>query len=471
MTAVRDEQTKLAKERQALITQLTAVRDEQTKLALERQEEIELLGQAKTVLEEDLSRLRASPPQNKAQIEALHESGKRLDEYQQRNELLLLQLHQVQDELNNYFQQHQDARKQLAEAEERYQRLLQSNPESSDIAAVQLLENKEGICTWLLRDVLAAGRSLKELRLQTLVANGYAGFVITREANGQSPLLRWPGTETQRQITLLPSRDQAELQAFAALAVNLSTSDWQLLQTCVRVLEEALENDAVGKLPADFDPHQTLRKGLRALASAFNSFPEVLRHDSLALKREQVNPDYEHLWLQFRNLSLGKEHWSAFEFRLSCAHVGPRVFGQFPKLEFPEESGAVPFDSWFVEAHDDFGVKLELRFVIEPDSLDAGTWQKLSQHDQRFVGELLKLLPVWLNTLEHSGDALQRPWQDWQQMVRDMQRVLQQVTQPVLPPAVEPEVEKETIQKPANEEAVPKTPSDARKPQTKRKTR
>ncbi|MTW22682.1 hypothetical protein [Allochromatium palmeri] len=90
LTQERDEQTKLAAERQKQIeglstekavltkaeTALTAARNEQAKLAAERQTQIEALKAEKTDLSEE-------------------------------NELLLLQLHQVQEELESFFLQNQ----------------------------------------------------------------------------------------------------------------------------------------------------------------------------------------------------------------------------------------------------------------------------------------------------------------------------------------------------------------------------
>ncbi len=90
LTQARDEQAKLAVERQDQIQQLTKVRDEQEKLATERQTQLTQARQAQEKLEAT----------NK-------EAG-------QENELLLLQLHQVQEELEAVFLQKQ----QISQAQE-----------------------------------------------------------------------------------------------------------------------------------------------------------------------------------------------------------------------------------------------------------------------------------------------------------------------------------------------------------------
>ncbi|MBL3527808.1 MAG: hypothetical protein JMN27_09570 [gamma proteobacterium endosymbiont of Lamellibrachia anaximandri] len=83
LTQARDEQAKLARERQDQIQQLTKVRDEQAKLATEYQAQLTQSKQAQEKLES-----------------ANEEAGKE-------NELLLLQLHQVQEELEAVFLQKQ----------------------------------------------------------------------------------------------------------------------------------------------------------------------------------------------------------------------------------------------------------------------------------------------------------------------------------------------------------------------------
>ncbi|MBA1445492.1 MAG: hypothetical protein M3H12_16345 [Chromatiales bacterium] len=90
LTQARDEQAKLAVERQDQIQQLTKAKDEQEKLATERQTQ---LTQAKQAQEK---------------LEAANK------ETEQENELLLLQLHQVQEELEAVFLQKQ----QIGQAQE-----------------------------------------------------------------------------------------------------------------------------------------------------------------------------------------------------------------------------------------------------------------------------------------------------------------------------------------------------------------
>jgi len=158
------------------------------------------------------------------------------------------------------------------------------------------------------------------------------------------------------------------------------------------------------------------------LDKILTDFPAKLRFDQVSLKREQVNPDYEHLWLRLENVSLDGKRWPEFEVRLSCAHVSPDHFGYFPKLEFPAGASQAPFENWFVEATDDFGVKLELRFAL-PDMLDMKVWWRIVPKDRAFILALIDRLPMMLEALRGQGIKLRRDWQDWIQMTREMRRI------------------------------------------------
>jgi len=108
LTQARDEQAKLATERQAQITQLTQARDEQAKLATDRQTQIGQLTQAR----DEQAKLAT---ERQGQIDTLTHKSR---EGEQENELLLLQLHQVQEELEQYFLKHQEAQQQLQTAQQ-----------------------------------------------------------------------------------------------------------------------------------------------------------------------------------------------------------------------------------------------------------------------------------------------------------------------------------------------------------------
>jgi hypothetical protein len=409
------------------LAQANKARDEQAKLASERQKQVDTLQQKATALEKEVTSLRArpvAPPENKAQAEALTSAQNRLKEAEQENELLLLQLHQVQEELEHYFLQHQDVQKQLKAADARWQRVVQRVPNYHDYAALSVLAmDASGNGTWRIQDLVAGGRSFAELQFDTLMENGFAGLVFKRAADGSTPILHWPA-ESGDVLPLLPVSRGSEVAQRLKSFVELSSSDWDLLKTLLQLLANALEAPAKINAPTEL-PALELRNGLLNFIQMLERFPPILRYDHVSLEREQVNPDYEHLWLRLRNVAFGSERWPDFEFRISCAHVRPDYFGSNPKLEFPEAGSKELFGSWFVEAYDDFGPKLELRFA-QPASLDITVWSRLSTHDRSFVHALLQRLPSILRTLQAVNTQLKRSWDDWHKLVNDMMLIVQQ---------------------------------------------
>lgn len=343
----------------------------------------------------------------KADAESAKRSAK---EAQQENELLLVQLHQVQEELEHYFLEHKNAVKQNEAFQQRWQRMLERNPAYCDYRSLDLLEqdSANGRTAWRFTDLNAAGRAFAELRFDIVVADGVAAFAFARD--GQAPGAPEP-------------------------LAALGTADWMLLPTLCRVLDESLQAPSGSVAQLGEAQRNALREALAALLALIKAAPAMLRFDHVALKREQVNPDYEHLWLQLGNLSLGDKRWSEFEFRLSCANVRPGKFGAHPKLEFPSEAGAVLFDSWFVESYDDFGEKLELRFAL-PEAMDMSVWEQLSQADRDMMKRLIAILPRALARLEESKPSLARPFADWQQLATAVQAITALRTGAAVPAAV-----------------------------------
>lgn len=432
LTKARDEQARLATERQNQIDALTKARDEQARLAAERQSKIDALTAEQSQHASRLSENRAQIDNLSKAVDAAQAQRK---ESEQESELLLLQLHQVQEELEHYFLKHKEAESQVAAADARWQRMLERNPDFCDYESIEILPGKDdqhAAIAWRLKGLNAVGRALPELGFETVVEQGIAGFVLTREADTSGPLVRWPSSAAQEnEIALIPIGSKANIAQRIQTLFDLATRDWDLVQALVRLLNKALENPQVLAIPQGA-PVDALRSGLAKLAQIVAKFPPTFRYDAVSLKREQVNPDYEHLWLRFENPGFGRGRWPHFEFRLSCANVRPGVFGNYPKLEFPEESSQAPFEAWFIEAYDDFGAKLELRFAV-PESMDLEVWQRVSERDRAFLNAIVQRLPSILQTLQASGVQLKRPWDDWVKMAQLMQRIVAVRTAP--PPA------------------------------------
>jgi hypothetical protein len=167
------------------------------------------------------------------------------------------------------------------------------------------------------------------------------------------------------------------------------------------------------------------RPSLKALIAQVQSLPAVLRYDQVKLKRELINPDYEHLWLEFHSLHLGAQHWKKFEIRLGAALVQAEGFSQYPKFEIPLIDGKTkPFESWYAESYDDSGAKLELRFALDKKVFDVAVWTKLAEADRALLLRLIYAMPEALNRLETQKAAIHRPWKTWTQFAMGAVQVL-----------------------------------------------
>ena len=333
-------------------------------------------------------------------IQHLETEQQNAKDVQQESELLLVQLHQVQEELEHYFLEHKNAVKQNGELISRWQRMLERNPEYCDYGSLELVNiDLPGQRTsWRFTDLNAAGQNYAELRFDAVIGGEIAAIAFADQSEG-------------------------EVLAMPNALDTLTTAQWMLLPTLCSILNDALQTPVGSVTRLDETRRGALCAAIGRLSESIEVLPPAMRFDRVTLKREQVNPDYEHLWLQIGNLSLGKERWGDVDFRMSCANVRPGKFGAHPKLEFPSETGATLLEGWFAESFDDFGDKLELRFAL-PEAMDMSVWEKLSQADQAILKTLVAKLPLILTRLDNGKVRLSRPFSDWQQLASSVQSIL-----------------------------------------------
>ena len=374
-------------------------------------------------LNTQLNDARTQCEQSDAQLKDSQEQRK---ETQEESDLLLAQLHQVQEELENYFLKYQDSKQELEVADMRWKRMLQRVPDYFDIESVEV-QRIEGVGTetlrWRLKGLEAAGRKLPELELTSFIVDGIAGLEIPRQMGESKVIQRWPAVaESDDALVVAWMGDAQADDKLTETLRQLGRSDWDLIQVIITALITALNTPAMlkGGEGVIFD---NTPQALATLQSKLGQMPSVFRFDELTLMREQVNHDYEHLWLNFRHVAIGNKRLFDFDFRISCANLRPKAFGQYPKLEFPETSGRAAIAEWFDESYDDFGPKLELRFAL-PESMDMQVWERLSASDREFLEALVQQMPAFLSELETSGVKLKRGWDDWQHLVREVGRIL-----------------------------------------------
>lgn len=338
------------------------------------------------------------------------------DEVEQENEILREHLSQVQEELEHYFKGYQASKKEIAELQNTQQENIELRHElaevSSQCAALQdklsrLYRQKNQ--HFRVAQVVPAAKN--DLHFQ-LVDGHLAGQVVPhaqiemRTSLTKTELFVQVGDEEARWS--FSTQSQAE---------SLDNTRWAQAMELPAVLHTALMLSAL-RSKEKLLGYQALEK----LQSHVNSWPTRLLYNQVRLTHEQVNEDYEHLWLTLEQPGFKERYMRRWSFRIGCAGVTPLVFGEQPKLELPEQDTQL-LESWFTGSQDPFGNKLELRFAL-PEAMDKDVWGRLSADDQAMLYSLVKQLPDMLKHLQSEGVELSRDWAAWRRLATDMQRIL-----------------------------------------------
>ncbi len=285
LTQARDEQAKLAVERQDQIQQLTKVRDEQAKLATERQTQLTQAKQAQEKLESV----------NK-------ETG-------QENELLLLQLHQVQEELEAVFLQKQQIDQAQKEQDTKLKQLQQelqtqieqrtnARDEQAKLATerqIQLTQAKQS------QEKLEAANKetgqeneLLLLQLHQVQEELEAVFLqkqqISQAQEEQGTKLK----QLQQELDEAKRHFQAEEKIRKGLA-----SKQQKLQTQIEQLTKGRDEQA--KLATERQIQVTQAKQSQEKLEAANKEVEQ-ENELLLLQLHQVQEELEHYFLKYQEL-------------------------------------------------------------------------------------------------------------------------------------------------------------------------
>lgn len=324
---------------------------------------------------------------NKEQLLALqHEKStteQTLDEVKEENELLLLQLHQVQEELESTFLNKQALEQEVQKAGQQVQELR------AKLTATEASDQQHK--SW-------AHNLKKQLEQAKQSTNNPQEL---EEAKQENELLLLQLHQVQEELEHYFLQHQEACKKQEQLAADNRRIKQQLHQA-----EQLVANKPAGLL-----------KKLRRKQPK-----SQLKYDGVHLQNEQVNPDYEHIWIKLKNPSFGNQLAEEWSFRLSCAGVRPGDFGKQPKLELPEQQEQL-LQHWFAESESDHGRKLELRFALS-NSMDANVWKQLQGQDKQLVRSLVEQLPNMLNELQQQGRRLSRSWEDWHKLAADMQRIL-----------------------------------------------
>ena len=344
------------------------------------------------------------------------ELERRLDKARDENEATLLEVDRLQqsleaevlarersqqdsqEALEQARQREQQHATRVEELEERLRRAARMHGAGSYEVATQAAERgaAEQSLDWTLHDTLLGGVLYPELRVRTVGADGQARLEVTTA-----------GVIRQGRV------DPSDPESLS----GLSTTEYRTARELARLLNRLLPG---AELPAG--EARSWQETLARLEEGIGEASRELRFDAVELRDERVNPDYEHLWLSLSNPSFDGRQAGHWDFRIACAGVAPGQFGRHPHLQIPRQAEQL-LEAWFAESRDEWSEeKLELRFAL-PNDMDRAVWGRLAEADQRLLTGLIRKLPNLLQALEQAGEAPQRPWADWQQLVADLQGI------------------------------------------------
>jgi hypothetical protein len=330
------------------------------------------------------------------------------DDVEQENELLLLQLMQAQEELVEYYEEKERFKRLYEILETRWDRLEKIHPNYIDFGEIELVafDHASNVpsLTWRIRDYAYGGQALPEFLFQIALQNEYPGIGLVTETNAMA----------KEDSTLVPKL-LAKRPQQADYFLAMSATEQRQLSAAISILAQLEANQWHGlEVPQELDL-SFWKPSITQLIAQWKVLPVSLRFDQVKLKRELINTDYEHLWLELHGASYGKQSWKKLEVRLGAALIQPDGFSQFPKFEFPLIDGKhKPFESWFAESYDDSGAKFELRFSLEKGVFDTRALAKLSELDRSLVLRLVYGMPAALQKLQQQGVSIHRDWKTWQ---------------------------------------------------------
>ncbi len=341
------------------------------------------------------------------------------DDIEQENELLLLQSMQAQEELVEHYEEKERFEKLYEVFKTRWDRLEKRHPNYIDFGEIKIVafDHASNVpsLTWRISDYAYGGQVLPEFLFQIALQNEHPGIGLVTEANAVA----------KEDSTLVPKLlVQRPQQADYFLA--MSANEQRQLSAAVSILAQLEANQWHGlEVPQELDL-SFWKQSITQLIAQWKVLPVSLRFDQVKLKRELINTDYEHLWLELHGASYGKQSWKKLEVRLGAASVQPDGFSQFPKFEIPLIDGKhKPFESWFAESYDDSGAKFELRFSLEKGVFDTTALAKLSELDRILVLLLVYGMPAALQKLQQQDVSIHRDWKTWQEFAMQATQILE----------------------------------------------
>ena len=319
------------------------------------------------------------------------------------NRLCLEQLYQVQEELERHYLLNHDLLDTTQSLEATLQRLSDRYPDVFDYTSASIIQPTPDTLSIKFSGLRVGALFIEALSINLIAAATGSAFVIP---SGQAAA-DWTGTTAEPSLVLdITQADDADDRLRAA---KLPTRAWRVIQRLPAATLCVLSEQGLIR--------PRWQGALAELREWLESPQLVWRWDEIELRNEQVNPDYEHLWIVLGGASFAGRYWSSFEFRIAAGHVKDRRFTGHLKYEFPETAeGSRQFEFWHPNVADDLGRRFELRFNLASDAFDTEVWNTLSTADQKAFLGLLIAIPAIIRTLQQQGCSISRSWMDWSEM-------------------------------------------------------
>ena len=338
-------------------------------------------------------------------------------------DLLLMQLHHVKEDSAQYYAENERLQQINNALSAKQSRLIERMPNYVDFGGLSIVSVDASSdipqVVWRVTDFSKANIVLSEFYFATTMQDGFPGIA----------LLDVPNQKIEQDKLFIPgviTKSIPQVEIFR----NFSALEWQQIYASTTVLEQLIVSKTPEKVVnlngvENFDL-SFWKNSFQNLIVDIRKLPQVMRYNQIKLKREVQNPDYEHLWIEFYGVEFGEYQKPKLELRIGASLIEVNGFSKYPKFELPLIDGKhKPFESWFAESRDDYGNKFELRFSLEKQVFDIGTWQKLTEADRRVMQALLFSLPAALTKLANNKISIIRQWSVWIDFVKASLLVMQ----------------------------------------------
>lgn len=346
----------------------------------------------------------------------LAETEKARKEAQEEADTLLLQLHETQEELESYCIQNDELEQQMQAFKTLQKRWIHLFETHTDLFAVQTLSvtpqyGSDRAFAVECQQLSIAGRHFEALSFTVSIEDdGCASLTFVRPESEFNTLHRWPADcQTGQPLCLHPGSGPGTAPQRMASLLQLSTSDWRLVEQLPLLLIGALEQN-VTRL--ETGQALLLQGALRRFVQELRPLSAFCRFDTALVTRL---PDEQQLQLQIERPSFEGHN---------APHIGLRLLRE--QASSPDGLGLE------IEANAYLPSPQTLRLQLGPTGWQSETeWPTDTAWPARLAA-LLAALPIALVDSVHHGanKSLLKPWADAVRQLRQWPQKPQALTAP-----------------------------------------